>query len=79
MASHFFKTIVCTLLLFACATSEDIELHQAMHLYKEKLNSCLRILESAGPSYIGDINWLNVGFTYFLILYTEITIVYIPL
>lgn len=50
-----------------------------MHFYKEKLNSCLRILESAGPSYIGDINWLNVSLSNFLILFREITIVYIPL
>ncbi|KAH8416019.1 hypothetical protein KR222_006457, partial [Zaprionus bogoriensis] len=30
-----------------------------MHLIKQKLTACLRILQSAVPTYTGDINWLN--------------------
>lgn len=50
-----------------------------MHLFKEKLNSCLHILKSAGPTYIVDINWLNVGFNNLLQLFTYLIIVYIRL
>ncbi|XP_034477937.1 serendipity locus protein alpha [Drosophila innubila] len=30
-----------------------------MHILRDKLQSCLRILDCDGPTYIGDMSWLN--------------------